>query len=322
MAVADDGRPPREPERKLGPDGFEAWARALLWTSTLKPFDRFVALLIGTRDWYGTGHGCTLAVPNLARLAGVAEGTVKKALHRLTDLGLITVAVRLDAKGAQTSSSRRVNRARCVCLPLVEAPGIVLDPGVKFTARPGEESDGGQVQEQPGAGDWNRPTKSLQVKAGSKKPSPTNRLSASPTVTGVAKRMSEARAVDTVLRYWRRTMQDRTRRSEWRTKLIRARLGEAGGDVSRLLYAVDGAVVDAWDSVGRYANIPRCKLETALRDRLQVERLYRLASDRQGVHPYIRLSGRDRRARRLWRGEVDSVSVVRPRDRAAPKVSG
>jgi len=320
MMGADGARPPREPERKLGPDGFETWARALLWTSAFRPFDRFVALLIATRDWYGAGHGCTLAVPSLARLAGVAEGTVKRALRRLTDLGVVTVATRLDSKGAQTSSSRRVNRARCVRLPLVDVPGIVLDPGVNFAPRPGADGGGGGGQELQDAGDQYQPTKSLQLKADSEKPSPSKTASAAPTVA--AKRMSAKRAVDTVLRYWRRKMNDQVRRSTSRTALIGARLSEVGGDVSRLLYAVDGAELNGTLSVGYYASPARYDLETVFSDRLQVERFFRLVDRREELHPYLTLRGQVRRSRHSRRRHADSVSVVRPRDRAAPKVSG
>ena len=93
-----------------------------------------------------------------------------------------------------------------------------------------------------------------------------------------------------VFNYWRakmgkadRTILDRKRR----TRLI-SRLRENRGDVSELLYVVDGALRDEF-LMGRDPAARRRYdgIETIFRDRGQVERLAGSVPGRQPVHPAI-----------------------------------
>ena len=98
-------------------------------------------------------------------------------------------------------------------------------------------------------------------------------------------------AAEVVFRYWRDRMgfdPDRTILNEKRRKRIVDRLRENGGDVSELLYCVDGALRDDW-TMGRAPRSvkPFTGTQTIFRDREQVEALVGLVADRREVHPYI-----------------------------------
>jgi uncharacterized protein YdaU (DUF1376 family) len=96
-------------------------------------------------------------------------------------------------------------------------------------------------------------------------------------------------AVETAFAYWQARLGhpgailDRKRASR-----IEARLRENGGDVSELLYAVDGALRDDW-LMGRDAKSHRRYdgIETVFRDREQVERLVASVPGRNGQHPFL-----------------------------------
>lgn len=97
-----------------------------------------------------------------------------------------------------------------------------------------------------------------------------------------------------VFTYWRAKM-GKTVRSlldpKRETRLI-SRLRENGGDVSELLYAVDGATRDEF-LMGRddRAARPYNGIETIFRDRAQVERLVALVKQRQEQHPFLAENG-------------------------------
>ncbi len=273
-------RAPRAPERKLGPDGFEAWMRALLLTHELTRTQKIVALVIATRDWYGMGEGCTLAVPNIALAAGSAEGTVKRALRRLKAVGLVTSERRFDAKGAQTSSSLRIDRVRC--MSLASLPGVAVAPGVGSAPPQGPNGTHGQGSMLASWGDTHRPTKPMQTNTEPNKPT-HGKVSASPMRDPVRQWLSPGGAVETVFAHWRDTMRrdpSRTRLTDSRRSVIINRLRENGGVAEELMRAIDGARYDEWlmgeaeRSTRRYD-----ELETVLRDRSQVERLCRVLEE-------------------------------------------
>jgi hypothetical protein len=98
-------------------------------------------------------------------------------------------------------------------------------------------------------------------------------------------------AADVVFRYWRDSMgfdPARTLLNEKRKTRIIARLRENGGDVSELLYVVDGALKDEW-TMGRAPNSvkPYNGTETIFRDREKVEDLVKLVKKREAMHPYL-----------------------------------
>jgi hypothetical protein len=96
-------------------------------------------------------------------------------------------------------------------------------------------------------------------------------------------------AAETIFVYWQAklghpgALLDRKRSAK-----LEARLRENGGDVSELLYAVDGALRDDW-LMGRDPKAPRRYdgIETVFRDRAQVERLVATAPGRNGPHPFL-----------------------------------
>jgi hypothetical protein len=95
-------------------------------------------------------------------------------------------------------------------------------------------------------------------------------------------------AVVLVFDYWRLVMgHPAAILDDKREKRIRARLREAGGNVSDLLFAIDGARKDDY-LMGRDEKAPRKYdgVETVLRDRAQVERLMQLAGG-TGPHPVL-----------------------------------
>jgi len=105
-----------------------------------------------------------------------------------------------------------------------------------------------------------------------------------------ANRQAEAASrEELVFDYWRvqhghpRSVLDQKRRAR-----IRSRLRENAGDVSELLFAIDGARKDDF-LMGRdeRANRRYDGLETILRDRAQVERLAQLAGTNGGPHPVV-----------------------------------
>ena len=73
-----------------------------------------------------------------------------------------------------------------------------------------------------------------------------------------------------------------------RQKRILDRLLENRGDVSELLYVVDGALKDDW-TMGRAPNStkPYNGTETIFRDREKVEGLASLVKTRLDTHPYL-----------------------------------
>ena len=96
-------------------------------------------------------------------------------------------------------------------------------------------------------------------------------------------------ATDTVFAYWQaklghpQAILDRQRRAR-----LEARLRENGGDVSELLYAIDGALRDDW-IMGRDPKAQRRYdgIETIFRDRGQVERFVATVPGRNGQHPFL-----------------------------------
>lgn len=119
-----------------------------------------------------------------------------------------------------------------------------------------------------------------------------------PDTSGVELRTQERQTREAALRlgaevtfkYWAARMgrTDSTRLDRKREARLVSRLRENGGDVSELLYAVDGALRDDW-LMGRDAHAPRKYdgIETLFRDRAQVERLVGLAPGRNGQHPFL-----------------------------------
>lgn len=98
-------------------------------------------------------------------------------------------------------------------------------------------------------------------------------------------------AAATVFAYWRDRMgkdPSRTILNEKRRSRIVARLRENGGDVSELLYCVDGALRDDW-TMGRDPRSPKPYngTETIFRDREKVETLIALTFPHEGPHPYL-----------------------------------
>jgi len=98
-------------------------------------------------------------------------------------------------------------------------------------------------------------------------------------------------AAEVVFRYWRDRMgfdPARTLLNEKRKSRIIARLRENGGDVSELLYVVDGALRDDW-TMGRDARStkPYNGTQTIFRDREKLEGLLALVPDRADMHPYL-----------------------------------
>lgn len=99
-------------------------------------------------------------------------------------------------------------------------------------------------------------------------------------------------AVETVFAYWKLVMgHPRAILDRARARKIHERLSENGGDLSELLYAIDGASKDKWimgqdpNSTRRYDGI-----ETIFRERSQIERF---AETMRGyrdnaVHPQLR----------------------------------
>ena len=97
--------------------------------------------------------------------------------------------------------------------------------------------------------------------------------------------------VEVIFRYWRDRMgfdPDRTILNEKRRKRIMDRLRENGGDVSELLYVVDGALLDDW-TMGRdpRSRKPCNGTQTVFRDREYLESLLGFVKDRADVHPYL-----------------------------------
>jgi len=96
-------------------------------------------------------------------------------------------------------------------------------------------------------------------------------------------------AVETAFAYWQARLGhpgailDRKRAAR-----IEQRLRENGGDVSELLYAVDGALRDDF-LMGRDPKATRRfdGIETVFRDRAQVERLVASVPGRNGQHPFL-----------------------------------
>lgn len=96
-----------------------------------------------------------------------------------------------------------------------------------------------------------------------------------------------------VFDYWRVQMgKPRSVLDDKRRARIRARLREASGNVSDLLFAIDGARRDDF-LMGRDVRSPRKYdgLETILRDRAQVERLMQLAGANGQPHPILEQAG-------------------------------
>lgn len=99
-------------------------------------------------------------------------------------------------------------------------------------------------------------------------------------------------AAEIIFRYWRDRMgfdPARTVLNEKRRERIVARLRENGGDVSELLYVVDGAVKDPW-TMGRdpRSTKPYNGTQTIFRDREKVEELLALVKGlREETHPYL-----------------------------------
>jgi hypothetical protein len=122
-------------------------------------------------------------------------------------------------------------------------------------------------------------------------------------VVGKAARRAEIQqgldlAADVIFRYWRDSLGknpkttlfgDRPgkKRDPRKAKVVAA-LRENGGDVSELLYAIDGALKDDW-LMGRAPNSTRTynDLETILRDRSQIERLRDTVRNHETLHPYL-----------------------------------
>jgi hypothetical protein len=105
-------------------------------------------------------------------------------------------------------------------------------------------------------------------------------------------------AADVIFRYWRDSLgknpkttlfgdQPGKKRDPRKAKVLAA-LRENGGDVSELLYAIDGAMKDDW-LMGRANNSTRTynDLETILRDRSQIERLRDTVRNHETMHPYL-----------------------------------
>jgi hypothetical protein len=98
-------------------------------------------------------------------------------------------------------------------------------------------------------------------------------------------------AADVVFCYWRDRLgknPDSTILTEPRKKKLFDRLRENGGDVSEMLYVVDGTLKSDWH-MGRAANSTTKynDIETIFRDRGQVEKLRDLVSRRESRHPYL-----------------------------------
>jgi hypothetical protein len=98
-------------------------------------------------------------------------------------------------------------------------------------------------------------------------------------------------AAEVVFRYWRDRMgfdPARTVLTAKREQRIIARLKENHGDVSELLYCVDGALKDDW-TMGRDARStkPYNGTQTIFRDREKVEELVALVPKRDAQHPYL-----------------------------------
>jgi len=97
-------------------------------------------------------------------------------------------------------------------------------------------------------------------------------------------------AAEAVFAYWHARMgrNGRTVLDKKRESRLLARLRENDGDVSELLYAVDGALRDDY-LMGRDPKAPRAYngVETIFRDRAQVERLAQSVPDRAPQHPFL-----------------------------------
>jgi hypothetical protein len=80
--------------------------------------------------------------------------------------------------------------------------------------------------------------------------------------------------VQVVFAYWaKRLGHEKTLLDQKRQRVLERRLSENGGNLSELLYAIDGALKDDW-TMGRDVKSPRKYdgIETVFRDRAQVER--------------------------------------------------
>ena len=99
-------------------------------------------------------------------------------------------------------------------------------------------------------------------------------------------------AATVVFTYWRDSMgfhPARTILSPKRKERIVARLRENGGDVSELLYVVDGALRDDW-TMGRDPRSTKAYngTETVFRDREKVESFLALVKHQETEHPFLR----------------------------------
>lgn len=112
---------------------------------------------------------------------------------------------------------------------------------------------------------------------------------------GAARRETKEAALEhaakIVFGYWRDTLgwdPKRTMFAGKRKARIITRLRENNGDVSTLLYAVDGALRDDW-IMGRDARSTKTYKDTStvFRDLEQVEKLAAQAKNRQDHHPYL-----------------------------------
>jgi hypothetical protein len=119
-----------------------------------------------------------------------------------------------------------------------------------------------------------------------------------PDTSGVDLRTQERHAreaglrlgIEVVFAYWHARLgkNGKTVLDPKRERRILARLRENGGDVSELLYAIDGALRDDW-IMGRDPKAPRAYdgIETIFRDRGQVERLATTVPSRRERHPFL-----------------------------------
>jgi len=142
MAMSDvlerqgDARPRREPERQIGPHGFEVWYARVLVTPALTRNEKAVIGAIAMFDWHGLGKGCTASWATLAAISKLGRTTVRTTAHHLARRGLIEIEARQGYGGTQASNRIRIRRDRCAELP--GSPHVTPMSGADTPLSPGD----------------------------------------------------------------------------------------------------------------------------------------------------------------------------------------
>lgn len=218
--------------------------------------------------------------PSQATLAadtGMSERTVRDALHDAHHGGWVRRVRRNTATGARTTDGYEllVPAEVAARLPL---PADFAGPTGKSLQTLPAISAGEVVKYELSR---EPETKTLVAPSATLPPA-----SKAPKAKGGIRKAEAIR----VFAYWRDAMgkSDATMFDHKRERRLVGCLQENGGDVSELLYAVDGALKDDW-LMGRDPKSPRRYdgIEHIFRDRAQIERLCELASMNGQPHPWL-----------------------------------